>query len=200
MKRLWFLTTFLTFLDVSLKASAFLFRQSDVQQKRLPTLAMYNLINIDENAERDIVTFDQWLSVCGVQRVDGFQLTPVSEQPLDVGVMTTQDLPAQSPIAFVPNEMMLSANRAKEEIGTLDAAEKRLVSAKAAEHVPKFYLFLKILKEFELGDQSPYYPWLNSLPRYFSNGASMTPFCFDCLPPLAANLAMGERIKFIQCK
>jgi hypothetical protein len=141
---------------------------------------------------------DEWAASCGVQRADGFQLTVTNENPLDVGVMTSQDLPAQSPVIFVPNEMILSSRQAFQEIGRVEAAEKRLVSAKAAEHVPKFYLFLKILREYELGDQSPWYPWFNSLPRYYSNGSSMTPFCFDCLPPFASSLAMGERIKFIQ--
>jgi hypothetical protein len=155
-------------------------------------------VDINENCPRDIVSMDEWASACGVQRCDGFQLTSTDESGLDVGVLTSVDLAAESPVLFIPNEMILSARQAVQEIGRVEASEKRLVSAKAAEHVPKFYLFLKILQEYEKGDQSSWYPWLNSLPRYYSNGASMTPFCFDCLPPLAGNLAMGERIKFIQ--
>uniref|UniRef100_A0A7S2MJ56 SET domain-containing protein n=1 Tax=Helicotheca tamesis TaxID=374047 RepID=A0A7S2MJ56_9STRA len=154
------------------------------------------VVNIDESAQRDIGSFDEWAINCGVQRSEGFQLT--TEDGQDFSVMTTQDLPAQSPVLFVPNQMILSSNKAVEEIGRMPEAEKRLVSAKAADHVPEFYLFLKILYEYEMGEQSPYFPWLNSLPRLYSNGASMTPFCFDCLPPLAGNLAMGERIRFIQ--
>lgn len=159
-------------------------------------------VDINENASRDIASMDEWAAACGVQRCDGFQLAAAptnNESPfLDVGVMTTQDLPAQSPVLLVPNQMILSSRQSLQEIGRVEAAEKRLVSAKAAEHVPKFYLFLKILKEYELGDQSPWFPWFNAAPRYYSNGASMTPFCFDCLPPFAGQLAMGERIKFIQ--
>jgi hypothetical protein len=143
-----------------------------------------------------VYTFQNWALECGIQQAEGFELT--SEDGADIGVRTTQDLPAQSPVLFVPNIMILSSNLAMQEIGKIEAAEKRLVSVNASEHVPKFYLFLKILLEFEKGDQSPYFPWLNALPRYYSNGASMTPFCFDCLPPLAGYLAMNERIKFIQ--
>lgn len=156
-------------------------------------------VDIEESAPRDIGTFDQWAASCGVQRCEGFQLTPTQEQPfLEVGVMTTTDLPSGSPVLFVPNVMCLSSRESLQEIGKIEAAEKRLVSAKASEHLPQFYLFLKILIEFQKGDQSPYFPWFNALPRYYANGASMTPFCFDCLPPLASSLAMGERIKFIQ--
>lgn len=49
-----------------------------------------------------------------------------------------------------------------------------------------------------MGEQSQWFPWLNSLPRYYSNGASMTPFCFECLPPLVGQLAANERIRYIQ--
>lgn len=45
--------------------------------------------------------------------------------------------------------------------------------------------------------QSPWYPWLNSLPRIYNTGASMTYACFDCLPPYAAYLALSERQSFV---
>lgn len=52
---------------------------------------------------------------------------------------------------------------------------------------------LKILVEYEKGEESPWYAWLNSLPRYYTNAASMTPFCYECLPSLIKKLAMDER-------
>lgn len=59
-----------------------------------------------------------------------------------------------------------------------------------------FHLFLKVLIEYEKGEESPWFPWLDSLPRRFFNGASMTPYCFLCLPPLVGSLASDERVKF----
>jgi len=153
------------------------------------------VINLDENTPRDTATMEEWATACGVQRASGFQLTSEGK---DVSVVTTEDLGQESPVLFVPSQMILSSRAACEELGRIVAAEERLVSVKASDHVPQFYLFLKILREYELGDQSPWFPWLNSLPRYYSNGASMTPFCFDCLPPLAGYLAQMERIKYIQ--
>lgn len=186
--------------SVTTSSSAFHIQQNSVFPARAfasTTELKYGAyVNTDENAERDIGAMDEWAAACGVQRADGFQFT--SEDGFDFNVMTSEDLAAGSPVLYVPKEMTLSSNLAILEIGRIEAAEERLVSAKAAEHVPKFYLFLKILLEYQMGDQSPYFPWLNSLPRYYSNGASMTPFCFECLPPLASFLAQGERIKFIQ--
>lgn len=161
-----------------------------------PTTSLSAVVDLDYNAPRDINAFEEWTAACGVQRADGFQLT--SEDGVDISVMTTDDMAAESPVVFVPNEMILSSHGAMQEIGRMEAAEQRLVSVKASDHVPQFYLFLKILREYEQGDQSPYFPWLNSLPRYYSNGAAMTPFCFGVLPPLAGNLAQMERIKYIQ--
>mmetsp|Transcript_50916 Transcript_50916/g.122757 ORF Transcript_50916/g.122757 Transcript_50916/m.122757 type:complete len:561 (-) Transcript_50916:2114-3796(-) len=177
-------------------------------------------IDLNEYAYRDIQTFQQWaLEQCGIQTCDGFQLYDEDDDNVDgsgqntqqqqqqqqqpnrqnMGVMTSLGLEENSPVVFVPSSVILSSTRIKqEEFGTLEEAERRLVSAKASDHVPQFYVFLKILLELQLGQQSPYFHWFNSLPRYYSNGSSMTPFCFECLPPLAGFLAQKERIQYIQ--
>lgn len=164
--------------------------------RRVPKLTA--MVDINEEASRDIATMDEWATACGVQRAEGFQLT--SDDGLDVSVVTTQDLPAESPVLFVPRDMIFSSRQAQQELGRADAAEDLLRKLNSEELIPHFYLFLKILAEYEKGDEgSPWYPWLNSLPRYYSNGACMTHFCCsECLPPLVGTLAMIERVKFIQ--
>ena len=169
-----------------------------LHNRRPSVVRLSAYIDISETCGRDVPTMENWALASGVQQGEGFQLVSTDDFGRERGVMATVDLPAESPVLFVPRHMILSARESMAEFGRFEDAERRLVSAKAAEHVPNFYLFLKILKEYELGDQSQWYPWFDSLPRYYSNGASMTPFCFDCLPPLVGNLAMGERIKFIQ--
>eukprot|EP00977_Amphora_coffeiformis_P003217 scaffold597_cov176-Amphora_coffeaeformis.AAC.23 len=164
--------------------------------------ASRSLIDIDEKAQRDIGTMDEWATASGVQRAEGFQLTATStdEEPLDVGVMTTADLAAGSPVLFVPHQMILSAQQAKQQLGTVPQAETMFTNlGVSSADSDRFYLFLKILVEYEQGQLSPWYPWLNALPRYYSNGASMTHFCCsNCLPPLVGNLAMEERRRFRQ--
>lgn len=152
------------------------------------------LVDIDESVQRDIASMDEWATACGVQRAEGFQL---AGDLSDVSVMTTQDLPAQSPVLFVPNEMIFSSNQALQELGVLEEAEELLQTLNAAHQVPYFYLVVKLLTEYERGQESPWFPWLNSLPRYFSNGASMTEFCYECLPPLVSKLAMEERYTYM---
>lgn len=176
-------------------------RSSDCRvSTALPMSVSTSTIAIDESAPREIGSFEEWAVACGVQVADGFQLMVTSEYPyLDVGVYTAMDLPKDTPVLFVPSEMTLSANRAKEEFGTIVDAEDLFVQLNAYDQVQRFYLFLKILKEYELGDRSPWYPWMNSLPRYFSTGASMTHYCCtECLPPLVGSLALKEKTRFKQ--
>ena len=149
-----------------------------------------NLVDATEYAERDVFTFDEWASGVGVQRCEGFQLTTNDGQ--DYFAITSQALPAGTPVVYVPPEMVLSSNRAAEEFGqSLQYSEERIKEGGVANQIPIFRMGVKILAEWEKGEQSPWYYWLNSLPRLFSNGVSMTSACFDALPPYAGWLAVS---------
>ena len=154
-------------------------------------------IDIAESTPRDIAPLSEWAGSCGVQTVNGFQLS--TDDGLDVFAITNQDLPADSPVLYVPNMLTMTGSKAREEFGAgSSAAEQILTNSNESEYLPQFYLFLKVLKEYELGMESPWYPWLNSLPRYYSNGASMTEFCFGCLPPYAAKQSLAEKRRLNQ--
>ena len=165
----------------------------------------FNTISIDESTVRDIGSMDEWATACGVQRAGGFQLAvtngPQQEQdgePMDVGVITTENLPKGSPVLLVPTDMILSGRRVREEeFGPIPVAEEVLHSTNESDQLPQWYLMVKVLTEYQRGVDSPWYPWLNSLPRFFSNGASMTHLCCsECLPPLVGMLAIRERTRF----
>mmetsp|Transcript_26622 Transcript_26622/g.56251 ORF Transcript_26622/g.56251 Transcript_26622/m.56251 type:complete len:443 (+) Transcript_26622:135-1463(+) len=147
-------------------------------------------IDISESAPRDVTPLYDWAANYGVQTSPGFELT--TEDGLDVYAITNQNIQADSPIVLVPNELILTGSKARMEFGTDATRAERDLNL--SDHMP-FYLFLKVLKEYELGAESPWYPWLNSLPRYYSNGASMTDFCFGCLPPYAAKQSMEVKTR-----
>lgn len=151
------------------------------------------LVNIDcKTAERDIGSMDEWATNYGVQR--NFQLV-CDEDGTDWSATAAQDLQAGSPVLIVPANLILSSTQARAEFGeNTRAAEEQLTIGGVADQIPLFSLFVKILVEYEMGDQSPYYQWLNSLPRRFDNGASMTYACLECLPPYVAWLSMKEQV------
>lgn len=149
-------------------------------------------IDIREGAQRDVVSMDEWAAQYGVQKGPGVQLT--SEDGMDWSLFTSENLPAGTPVMFVPGGMLLSSFGAAQELGgIMDKGENRLADARIGEQIPLFRLVVKILAEYEKGEQSPFFPWLNSLPRLYSNGASMTFACFDLLPPYVAWLSMKEK-------
>ena len=92
--------------------------------------------------------------------------------------------------------MIFSTRAAKEEFGgAVQEAVSYLGRLGGNDAVPQFYLFIKVLLEYSKGTDSPWFPWLNSMPRLFYNAVSMTDFCYECLPPLVLGLARGEKVK-----
>eukprot|EP00977_Amphora_coffeiformis_P020196 scaffold8005_cov275-Amphora_coffeaeformis.AAC.14 len=152
-------------------------------------------INVaDETAQRDVYGMENWAMQCGVQKANGVEIW--SGDGNDWQMITNENIAAGTPVLFVPAGMVLSSNAVEQEFGgQLEAAENALVQMEQGlgQRLPLFRLMIKILAEYEKGEESPYYPWLNSLPRQFFNGVAMTDACFDCLPPYAAMLAMNER-------
>jgi hypothetical protein len=164
-----------------------------------------SFVDISEGTPRDIAAMDEWAVTCGVQRSDGFEFTeeetPMNDSlEINVGVATFTDIQAGQAVLMVPNAMMLSGSQARAEIGPIPVAEELLSKLHPAhDHLPQFFLLLQVMKQYQFGSQSPWFPWLNSLPRFFSNGSSMTHFCCsECLPPLVGSLANQERLRFIQ--
>lgn len=153
-------------------------------------------INLSSSVERDVYPVIDWAANYGVQSAEGVTVTTWDGK--DYFAATEADIPAGSPVICVPADLCLSSSKAAMEFeGLLGQAEAELVEAGLQEKLPLFYLMVKILSEYEKGQESPYYTWLNSLPRSYNTGASMTYACFDCLPPYAAWLALTERQSFV---
>jgi len=165
-----------------------------------------SLVSIERETPRNIDDFQIWASQCGVQAVDGFCI-------LQDYVDGNEDYYASlsneaffgsnnanvvegSTILHIPGEMILSANQMNQEFG------QQYVDFSDLERNGFFYLekqyllFLKILMEYEQGVNSPYYPWLNSLPRKWNTAVSFDHFCMSTLPPYIKRLCMTEKKQF----
>jgi hypothetical protein len=157
------------------------------------------LVNLSPAVDRgDVYAMSGWAAnVGGVQQATGVQLA--SYDGCDYFQATQSDIRAGTCVTYVPSDLVISSSRAQREFGrTLSSCERRLTKAGVSpDAVPRFRVFFKILAEYEKGDQSPWFPWLDSLPKSYNNGASMTHDCFDILPPYAAYCAMVDRLQLL---
>jgi hypothetical protein len=152
-------------------------------------------ISVERTATREIYPFQEWAAQCGVQADNGFCL---AEQIVDGNedwyAATSTGGYAGARVLTVPNEMIMSSARiAQDYQGYVEPAFQVLEQKRMRHLFPQFYLFLKVLVELEQGENSPYYPWMASLPRKFNTGVAMDEFCLSCLPPFVRSLCQIKR-------
>jgi len=151
----------------------------------------------NEYAERDTYSMDEWAAQYGAQKADGVELTTIDGA--DFQLVANNGVGAGQTVLYVPSDIVIASDAVMNEFGgSLQQAEQALVQLDhgTQARLPLFRLMVKILAEYEKGQESPFYPWLNSLPRQFFNGVSMSDACFACLPPYAGWLASTELINF----
>jgi SET domain len=158
-------------------------------------------LQLEETTPREYNNFVNWAGYYGVYTENGFQIT---EQNGDWSVMTNMPIRNGARVLFVPAMLTIASQRVRQE--DFAAYEATIAQYFDRPHpnalpndedlAPKFYLFLKILQEYELGDQSPYFAWMDALPRKFSTAVDLDDFELDCLPPFVASLARNHRINF----
>ena len=147
---------------------------------------------------RDPYSMEEWATQYGLQKAEGVELYS-NDGGSDYQLVTQSGCGAGQTAICVPADIVLNSLSIQQEFGTsLQQAEAAVVQIdQGAEYrLPLFRLMVKILVEYEKGQESLYYPWLNSMPRQFFNGVSMTKACFNCLPPYAGWLTSTERINF----
>eukprot|EP00579_Thalassiosira_antarctica_P008193 CAMPEP_0201900956 /NCGR_PEP_ID=MMETSP0902-20130614/53370_1 /ASSEMBLY_ACC=CAM_ASM_000551 /TAXON_ID=420261 /ORGANISM="Thalassiosira antarctica, Strain CCMP982" /LENGTH=426 /DNA_ID=CAMNT_0048434771 /DNA_START=168 /DNA_END=1448 /DNA_ORIENTATION=- len=162
----------------------------------------------DVHSPRDVYSMEGWATQYGMQKADGVELYPTDDDNGSGGsdysfMTTTSPIAVGQTIVFVPSNIVINSATIRQEYGgALQQAEEAImnsvskVSQGGDNEISLFYLFIKILLEYELGQNSPYHPWLQSLPRQFYNGVSMTRACFNCLPPYAGWLTSNERLAY----
>ena len=122
-------------------------------------------INIEETAPRDTSTFEEWAYNYGIQRDPAFELAYNDNYDWsDIYAVTNADMATGQCALYVPEELILSSNKAMEELRShdMDQAEKIVYSVNADSELKQYYLMVKILVEYEKGESSAWFPWLNS--------------------------------------
>lgn len=99
-----------------------------------------------------------------MQQSEGVQLT--SYDGVDYFPITHTDIPAGSPVMFVPGDLIITSTKIAHEFPSLQQCENQLISAGLDDKIPLFRIFYKIIAEYEKGDQSQ---WVSLLQEYMQH-------------------------------
>lgn len=153
-------------------------------------------VDISDRAYRNSDYFLEWAGHYGIV-AENFQLN--SQTSSNWGAEAMYNAAAGSTILCVPSMLRITSQSARE----VDFANLALILDQYIDpsendgNVPlscHFYLFLKILQEYDMGMDSAYFPWLDAMPRKFSTALNFDNFEMDsCLPPFVKFLAQQDR-------
>lgn len=101
----------------------------------------------------------EWAYNCGEQHAESIQLTCDDGWGLDYHPITSDYIAAGTCVMYVPANMFLTSYGAKQELGQQAEAEKLIGNLAGADQFPLYYLFLKLVVEYERGQESAWYPW-----------------------------------------
>lgn len=150
---------------------------------------------MDPTIPRDLDAFKEWSDSNGVLLADGLEL--LSSEDGDWSLNLSKDLKEAQCLLTIPKSMILSSTKVKAELGTrVEKAAKYFKSKKIEDQSHQFYLWIRLLQEYEKGSESRWYGWMQSLPKTFDNAVSMDEVELELLPPFAWSLAKMVRFHY----
>ena len=156
--------------------------------RKRSTHKLYN-----HNSNRNIETLQSWAHENDIKTLNGFTLKD-DDDTGDWSVSISQNGTKDLPILQIPSRLILSSFHLRKEISVPTSVLNDLKQKKIEHQIPQFYLWLKILKEYEKGSESLWYPWLKSLPDRFTNAIAMDDIEIECLAPFAWSLAKMQKL------
>ena len=156
-------------------------------------------INVNpETGHRNPNGFWEWAEYYGIIAAEHVQLNTQSN---NYGLVAARAAPAGSRVLMVPSMLRMTSDQIRQEDFSPEqqATIAQYIDATYSDgdtDIPlacHFYLFLKLLQEYQLGADSAYGPWLDALPRKFSTSTTFSDFEMDCLPPFVKFLAHKDR-------
>ena len=156
-----------------------------------------NVIDVGENSPRNGKNFVDWANNNGIQ-TDNFQIQPL-EGDANWGVIAPQGGTTGGTALFVPSHLRMTVpNIRQQDFPHLEPVIQQWILTRSKrfqngdiELANHFYLFLKVLQEWELGEASPYLAWMDALPRKFNTAVNFSPRETEALPPFVK--AMSRR-------
>jgi len=165
-------------------------------------------VNVNELSPRNGYDFLNWATNNGIL-MENFQIQPL-EDDSNWGVLSPQGGNAGGRALFVPNMVrMTTQSIQQQDFPNLQPLIQQRIMKKSkrfqngdVELASHFYLFLKVLQEYQLGQNSPYFAYLDALPRKFNTAVNFSPKETDSLPPFVKFLSRRDQANwdlFVKC-
>lgn len=153
-------------------------------------------LNMQEERGRDISSLLSWAYAQGVE-TNNLCLEEAEEEGC-FGVTASNDTQSMTRVLKVPNKLIFSSKRIRQKFETsfgddLLPAIQHIQATQYRSQLSHFFLYLKVLVEYEKHDNSFWYPWFQSLPRVFDTAIAMDEEELEWLPPYAWALSNVER-------
>ena len=178
---------------------------SRIQSRLYSTQNQGYRVDVSKEGQRDPNGVLEWAQYYGVS-LENYQVRPQpstsrnNQNDDNWGVYTTQAGRAGERVLFVPAMLRITSQSVREQ----DFAQQAPQIAQAIDStyndgdtdIPlacHFYLFLKVLQEYDQGSDSAYVSWMDALPRTFTTALTFTEYEMDCLPPFVKFLALKDR-------
>lgn len=148
---------------------------------------------VQNSHRRNISLLNQWAVENKVQLSPSAALSLNSEED-DYGISLNKSSKKYDRILSVPKEVVLDSEYIRREwYAYLEPALDHIHKSGLHDSTLNFVLMAKILYEYNLGKDSRWYMWIESLPKVFNTGVCMDEVELDCLPPFSLALANFER-------
>lgn len=150
---------------------------------------------MDPAIPRHLDSFKEWTEENGVLLADGLELS--SSPDGDWFISLSKPIKEAQVLMTIPKDLRFSSTKIGKELeSNVTEAIKYLKSKKQDEQSAQFYLWIRVLEEYEKGDKSKWSGWMKSLPRRFDTAVCMDEMELECLPPFAWSLAKMVRFLY----
>lgn len=159
------------------------------RQIRTATFATISKTTLD--GSRDISNLQEWATENKVQVSPIASLTQSTGD--DYGITLNKSSNKYEMVLSVPKDLVLDSEYIRREwFEYLEPALDKIQNSGFNESALNFVLLVKILYERDLGKESRWNVWIESLPKSFDTGVCMDEVEISCLPPFALALVNYE--------
>lgn len=169
----------------------------------------------EDDDTRDVSTLEKWAADNNIQVSPSITITSshdattdatstaadddedIAIADIDYGITLNKSSKKYESILTVPKHLVLDSERIRREwFIYLEESLDYIRDAGLNDSGLNFVLFVKILVEYTMGEESIFYPWITSLPKTYSTGVCMDDLEKSCLPPFALAIANFEQQQY----